>query len=389
MLALALGVLSTHVTLSDNPWLSAALQAGSIGLIWLAIRWRVLYPTRETRRVWMLAVVPLAITAIVLFRLDPSPAVTVAAADTIQATSAESDALRRARAFGTPIPRTANGNPGMQAAAASAPEAMPPDQIAVNSATPQVPPPLVTGHEPSAARYVGAIAGEFREIAFYSPALDRDMSYYVYLPPGYGSEGRRYPVLYMLHGGGGSKDEWAAYGLVDDVDRSIESKDIRPLIVVMPQGDLSYWVNWVDGGPRWGDYVARDVRRQVDATFRTLPDASHRAIGGLSMGGAGALQLAFNHPDIFQVVGAHSPSLHLDDGTFAGIYGTGLDFAQREPIDLAATAPGIESLKIWIDAGRGGSLAGAGPDAPRQSRRAWHCAQLERPRGRPRRRLLD
>ena len=119
----------------------------------------------------------------------------------------------------------------------------------------------------------------------------------------------------------------------------------------MPQGDLSYWVNWVDGGPRWGDYVARDVRRQVDATFRTLPDASHRAVGGLSMGGAGALQLAFNHPDVFQVVGAHSPSLHLDDGTFAGIYGTGSDFAQREPIDLAATAPGIESLKIWIDTG--------------------------------------
>jgi enterochelin esterase-like enzyme len=69
------------------------------------------------------------------------------------------------------------------------------------------------------------------------------------------------------------------------------------------------------------------------------------------MGGAGALQLAFNHPDVFRVVGAHSPSLHLDDGTFAGIYGTGSEFAQREPIGLAATAPGIESLKIWIDAG--------------------------------------
>ena len=69
------------------------------------------------------------------------------------------------------------------------------------------------------------------------------------------------------------------------------------------------------------------------------------------MGGAGALQLAFNHPDMFRVVGAHSPSLHVDDGTFAGVYGTGQDFGQREPIDLAATAPGIEGLKIWIDTG--------------------------------------
>jgi S-formylglutathione hydrolase FrmB len=243
----------------------------------------------------------------------------------------------------------------MQAAAAPSPEAAGQRvDTAITSATPQVPLPVPLGAErvaSSAAQYVGAIDGTFRELAFYSPSLDREMSYSIYLPPGYSTEGRRYPVLYMLHGGGGSKDEWPAYGLVDDADRSIKSKDIKPLIIVMPQGDLSYWVNWVDGGPRWGDYVARDLRRQVDSTFRTLPDAAHRAIGGLSMGGAGALQLAFNHPDVFRVVGAHSPSLHLDDGTFAGIYGTGSEFAQREPIGLAATAPGIESLKIWIDAG--------------------------------------
>lgn len=69
------------------------------------------------------------------------------------------------------------------------------------------------------------------------------------------------------------------------------------------------------------------------------------------MGGAGALQLAFTHPDIFQVVGAHSPSLHLDDGTFSQIYGVGPDFAQREPINLAVDAPNLETLKIWIDSG--------------------------------------
>jgi S-formylglutathione hydrolase FrmB len=123
------------------------------------------------------------------------------------------------------------------------------------------------------------------------------------------------------------------------------------MIVVMPQGDFGYWVNWVDSGPRWGDYVSHDIRRQVDATFRSLPDAAHRAIGGLSMGGAGALRLAFTHPDIFEVAGGHSPSLHLDDGTFATIYGSGDDFADREPIDLASATPGIEGLKIWIDAG--------------------------------------
>jgi enterochelin esterase-like enzyme len=197
--------------------------------------------------------------------------------------------------------------------------------------------------------FVGPIEGTLRERRFYSGALDRDMSYYVYLPPGYGIDAQHYPVLYMLHGGGGSKDEWLAYGLVDALDRLIASHDVQPSILILPQGDTGYWVNQ-PGGPRWGDYVAFDLVRQVDATFRTLSDEQHRAIGGLSMGGAGALQLAFNHPTIFGVVGAHCPALHRDDGTFS-LYGTGADFVQREPIDLAAVAPGIENLHIWIDAG--------------------------------------
>jgi enterochelin esterase-like enzyme len=365
VLALALGVLGTQITFADNAVLNAAIQMVSIGLVWLAIRWRVLFPTPENRRVWMLSVVPLAVAAVVAFRLDAAPALDVAsasAASTTQAAS-DSDALRHARAFGTPIPRIAGAQPGMQAPAAPAttPEPrpqpdtaanafVPPQQAPSNSAQP-IMPMVLSGTSTSADEFVGPIAGSFREMTFYSPSLDRDMSYYIYLPPGYGTEGRRYPVLYMLHGGGGDKDEWPAYGLIADADRSIQSKDLRPLIIVLPQGDLGYWVNWAGDGPRWGDYVTHDVRRQVDATFRTLPDASHRAIGGLSMGGAGALQLAFNHPEIFQVVGAHSPSLHVDDGTFSGIYGTGDDFAHREPIDLAANAPNIESLKIWVDAG--------------------------------------
>jgi S-formylglutathione hydrolase FrmB len=107
--------------------------------------------------------------------------------------------------------------------------------------------------------------------------------------------------------------------LVNDLDHSIVSKDVAPMILILPQGDKGYWVSWSDGGPRWGDYVASDLRQQVDSKYRTLPDAAHQGIGGLSMGGAGALQLAFNHPDIFGVVGAHSPSLHVDDGTFSEI----------------------------------------------------------------------
>ena len=352
MLAIGLGLLSTHTDISGNTSVNALIQATCIGLIWLAIRMRVLYPTPATRRRWMAAVVPLAAMAFLVFRLEPSSAFAgpASAPDAVV-----TDALRQARAFGTPIPRTAGGSPGRVAIAPASPppQASPEPTVVASVASISMPKPLVTLNEAgTAAEYIGSIIGSFREVFFYSPSLDRDMSYYVYLPPGYGTESRRYSVLYMLHGGGGSKDEWPAYGLVNDVDQSIASKDIAPLIVILPQGDEGYWVNWADGGPHWGDYVDRDLRRQVDSTYRTLPDAAHRAVGGLSMGGSGALQLSFNHPDIFGVVGAHSPALHLDDNTFSQIYGTGVDFAQREPIDLAADAPNIESLKIWIDAGQ-------------------------------------
>jgi enterochelin esterase-like enzyme len=68
------------------------------------------------------------------------------------------------------------------------------------------------------------------------------------------------------------------------------------------------------------------------------------------MGGHGALQLGFNHPDLFHGVGAHSPSLHVDDGTFPPV-GSGRDFDVREPLALAQIAPGIEVLDIELDAG--------------------------------------
>jgi hypothetical protein len=195
------------------------------------------------------------------------------------------------------------------------------------------------------------------------------------------------PGLYLLHGASGDKEEWPAYdGAIDAEDRLILSRDPRPVIMVMPQGDQGYCVNWVNGGPRGGDYVSADLLSHVDANFRTLPESTHRAIGGLSMSGHGALQLGFNHPDLFHGIGAHSPSLHVDDGTFAPA-GTGPDFDVREPLALAQIAPGIEVLDIAIDAGDqplGGTRRGPSPDP----RGASHQAQLRHPARRPRGHLL-
>lgn len=325
-LALAVPLLAAQArfTLPGAPEVNALVQVSSVAVIWLAIRFRLFFPTAATRRWWMLAPMPLAAASLLVLSrapVTPSP-------PQVAAQAGADGATRLARMFGTPVSH---------------------DQLRESA-----PAPVSSAPPAPAQSFAGAIQarihGSFREQSFPSPALQRDMSYYAYLPADYDAAKRRYSVLYMLHGGGASKDEWPAYGLVDAVDRLIASSDISPMIVVLPQGDMGYWVNQANNGPRWGDYLARDVVGNVDATFRTVPDRDHRAIAGLSMGGAGALQLAFNNPDMFRVVAAHSPSLHLDDGTFP-ILGSGSDFAAREPLKLAAAAPGIEALDIWIDAG--------------------------------------
>jgi enterochelin esterase-like enzyme len=135
---------------------------------------------------------------------------------------------------------------------------------------------------------------------------------------------------------------------VDVADQEIRSGDIAPMIIIFPQGDDGFWTNHTGDGPRWGEYVVRDLVAHIDNTYRTLRSPAARAIGGLSMGGWGALHNAFLHPEVFGVVGAHSPSLRPDDGSLAFL-GTGEEFASKDPISLARTQPGLDSLRIWID----------------------------------------
>ena len=130
---------------------------------------------------------------------------------------------------------------------------------------------------------------------------------------------------------------------------------MAPMIMVAPQGGLGYWMNQDGGalgrGTPWGDYVARDVVRHVDQSYRTLAQRESRAVGGLSMGGHGAIQLALSYPAVFGVAGAHSPSIR--PGASAPAYfGTGGFFLSRDPASLVERAElSGRPPKIWIDAG--------------------------------------
>ena len=135
------------------------------------------------------------------------------------------------------------------------------------------------------------------------------------------------------------------------IDRLIAAGEVQPMIVVMPDdGESTYYANWTDDGPRWGDYLTDDVVSTIDERYRTLPERPAAAIGGLSMGGLGALNLAFQHPDVFGVVGAHSPSVRLEpDPTLWFLRATTSGTTTRS--GWLSISSGLESLKIWLDAG--------------------------------------
>jgi enterochelin esterase-like enzyme len=195
---------------------------------------------------------------------------------------------------------------------------------------------VVVGSAQSSAQDVAPIApavaiGHVEARSFWSASLERTMPYRVYLPPGYTEGTRHYPSLYLLHGMGGSDREWQDLGIASAADRLIAAGQIAPLIIVMPEGARSYWVDQASGGEQWGHYTAVDLVNEIDATYRTIARTRSRAIGGLSMGAHGALQLALNYPGEFGAVGAHSLVLRRFD-SIPSYFGNATEFAARDPM---------------------------------------------------------
>ncbi len=143
------------------------------------------------------------------------------------------------------------------------------------------------------------------------------ITYSVYLPDRYPGLTEALPVVYLLHGFGASDEEWLrAAALPVTLDRMIAEGRIPPVIAVMPDAEKSWYVDSArHGGP--GDYetaIVRDLVREIDTRFPTRTTPEGRAILGVSMGGFGALRLAFKYPDVFGAVVAFSPGLFKPEG---------------------------------------------------------------------------
>lgn len=143
----------------------------------------------------------------------------------------------------------------------------------------------------------------FDNLTLKSEILKMDRKYAIYLPPGYETSVRSYPVLYLLHGAGGDQAEWVQRGEVKYItDKAIAEGIAKPLIIVMPDasGPDRGYTNNPSGTWRYEDYFFEEFIPHLEKTYRIRPGKRNRSVAGLSMGGNGTFIYALHHPEMFK-----------------------------------------------------------------------------------------
>jgi S-formylglutathione hydrolase FrmB len=209
---------------------------------------------------------------------------------------------------------------------------------------------------------------------FQSVALKGEAEYSIFLPPSYGKETKSYPVVYFLHGLWNDHTSWTVdrYGhLYEQVNSMIAEKRIPEIIMVHPRGDNSFYTNYADGSKNYEDYITQDLIQYVEKTYRVRSGSQWRSIGGTSMGGFGALKIAFKHRNLYSATAAHSPIIFVSDPShmpeqtknnsrfdfftqvITPIFGNPVDlkrWQENNPLDIAKSAD-LVGLRIYFDYG--------------------------------------
>ena len=204
---------------------------------------------------------------------------------------------------------------------------------------------MISGEESDRWDFKDVPHGTIHIVWYPSPTLKQDRRrMYVYTPPGYEANQTRYPVLYLLHGGGGDEDAWVTMGRANVImDNLIAAGKVKPMIVVMPNGNATQTVSQgyaygptparqsvqapappplqgAAGGGRGGaaarppqpyagsypESLVKDVIPFVERTYRVTANKDNRAIAGLSMGGGHTLMATNNNPGVFGYIGVFS-----------------------------------------------------------------------------------
>ncbi|MBH11519.1 MAG: XynC protein [Leeuwenhoekiella sp.] len=150
-------------------------------------------------------------------------------------------------------------------------------------------------------------AGKLETVTTHSDVMDKDIKAMVITPDDYDTS-KKYPVVYLLHGHSGSYIEWPKRA-----PQLLEFADTYQMIFVSPDGNYNSWYfdSEVKPESQYETYIAEELVAFTDNTYSTIKDRIGRAITGLSMGGHGALYLAFKHQDVFGAAGSMSGGVDI------------------------------------------------------------------------------
>lgn len=223
--------------------------------------------------------------------------------------------------------------------------------------------PKLKGRMPAAPRE----EWKAREVAIKSASLKGTGRFLIYLPPGYSSSKKEYPVVYFLHGMGDSHMTWLDGQ--QEMDRMaallMEDGDAVPMILVAPEGGRGFWSNFKDGSVLYEDWVMKDVFAYIEKNYRVLKKREGRAVMGVSMGGFGALKIAMRHPEIFGCVCAIAPAipppaLPPGNSALSRIFGSDQDqkyYRRNHPFWLVEEDPaGLRNMKFILKCGTADGL---------------------------------
>ncbi|MEP6595881.1 MAG: alpha/beta hydrolase family protein, partial [Ginsengibacter sp.] len=130
----------------------------------------------------------------------------------------------------------------------------------------------------------------------------------------YTSSDRTYPVVYLLHGYTDDNTGWLQFGEINRyADKAITEGTIPPMIIVMPNGDSSFYINSYDGKEKYEDFFIKEFMPSIEKTYRIKAEKKYRGIAGLSMGGYGSLIYALKYPQLFAASAPLSAGVRSDD----------------------------------------------------------------------------
>ena len=207
-------------------------------------------------------------------------------------------------------------------------------------------------------------AGRVECASIKSQYMPAPVGYCALLPPSYDAQPtKKFPTLYYLHGLGADQSFLISTGGWNVIEDAQQQKKIGEMVVITPDAHASFYINSRDGRVRYEDFFIRDFIPQMEKKFRLIGNRSGRGIGGISMGGYGALRFAFKYPQMFGVVAAQMPALleQLPHGAAkAGVvafigpaFGRPADEAfwkANTPFVYARTA-NLHGLKIYFNCG--------------------------------------